>query len=67
MISQMENGKRWFSQETLEAIAVALDCETGDLLRHHPDCPIYRMATRLAAMSRSQQATAERVIGALEK
>lgn len=35
-ISQLENGKQGFTQNTLEALAEALDCKPGDLLQNHP-------------------------------
>jgi transcriptional regulator with XRE-family HTH domain len=35
-ISQLENGKQGYSQPTLEALAVALSCEPGDLLMRNP-------------------------------
>lgn len=35
-ISLLENAKIGFSSESLEAIAAALDCETGDLLSYPP-------------------------------
>ena len=35
-ISQLENGKQGFSDETLASLAGALDCEPGDLLLWNP-------------------------------
>lgn len=35
-LSRIENGKQPYSQDTLEAIATALDLEPGQLLDHNP-------------------------------
>jgi transcriptional regulator with XRE-family HTH domain len=36
-ISQLENGKRGYTQETLEAIADALSVDTASLIMRNPD------------------------------
>lgn len=38
-ISNIESGRSNYTQETLEAIADALDCEPADLLVRHPQDP----------------------------
>lgn len=35
-ISQLETGRTGYTQDMLEALAVALDCEPGDLLSRNP-------------------------------
>lgn len=38
-ISEMERGKKGYSQETLEALADALNCEPADLIMRDPTSP----------------------------
>lgn len=64
-ISQMESGKQWPSQKALEAMADVFGCEPGDLLRHHPRCPIYRLGMRMGDLPEEKQQTITRVLTAL--
>lgn len=47
-ISQLENGSRAYTQETLEKLAAALECKPGDLLLWAPDPNIPAPATQRA-------------------
>lgn len=63
-ISQLENGIINYTQPTLEALAVALNCETGDLLSRDPavDDAIYELQKILRMASRPDQQKALRVL-----
>lgn len=57
-ISQLENGKQGYRQETLEALADALGCGPGDLLIRNPldGAPIWSLWERLTPAQRRQVA-----------
>lgn len=61
-ISQIENGKQGYSQENLEAIAEALQCEVVDLLIRNPADPegIWSLWDRAEPAQRKQ------IIGMIE-
>lgn len=55
-ISQLENGHIPYGQETLEKIALALNCAPSDLLERHPDEsePLWAIIKRLAPADRKR-------------
>lgn len=61
-ISQIENGKQGYSQENLEAIADALQCEVVDLLIRNPADPegIWSL------WDRAQPAQRKQILGMIE-
>lgn len=63
-ISQLENGLINYTQPTLEALAVALNCEPGDLLSRDPalDDALYELQKILRLASGPDQQKALRVL-----
>lgn len=63
-ISQLENGQISYTQPTLEALAVALNCSPGDILSRDPalDDAIYDLRALLQAASNADQKKALRVL-----
>lgn len=63
-ISQLENGLINYTQPTLEALAVALSCEPGDLLSRDPaiDDAVYELQKILRMASGPDQEKALRVL-----
>lgn len=63
-ISQLETGKTGYTQDTLERLAVALDCQPADLLMRDPTDPtgIWSIWDRLKPAQRKQ---AVRVLNAM--
>lgn len=55
-ISQLERGVRQYTQETLELLADALECDTSSLIRQRPtgDEELYRMVEELTKPERQQ-------------
>ena len=64
LISQLETGETNLSQETLAALAVALQCQPGDLY-HDPNAPDFKLWRIINGLSESDKAQALRVIEAL--
>jgi len=64
-LSVLENGKINYTQETLERLADALDCEPGDLLTVDPnagDGEIYSLARNATPAERKELAAIAKVI-----
>ena len=64
-LSVLENGKINYTQETLERLADALDCEPGDLLSRDPrsdDGEIYAIARDASPAERKQLAELAKVV-----
>lgn len=63
-ISQLENGLINYTQPTLEALAVALSCDPGDILVHNPfiEDAIYELNKILRLASTPDRERAMRVI-----
>lgn len=64
-ISQLETMKQGYSQETLEALAVCLDCQPGELLMRDPTLPDANIM--LAAMKPETRRRALAMLKALEE
>lgn len=63
-ISQLETGRTRYTQDMLEALAVALQCEPGDLLSRNP-LKDGEVVDLFAGMSDEQRQAAVRVIKAM--
>lgn len=64
-ISQIESGKQGYTDQTLAAIAHALNCEAADLLARDPTKPEYQLWRIINGLNKDQQAQALRVLKAL--
>lgn len=63
-ISQLETGRTKYTQDMIEALAVALDCEPGDLLSRDPSKE-GEVADLLAALSDENREAALKMLKAL--
>jgi len=65
LISQWETGLTKLTEDKLEALAVALQCEPGDILSRDPNAPDYKLWRIINGLSETDKAQALRVIEAL--
>ena len=66
-VSQIETGDQGYSAETLQALADALGCVAGDLLRFDPTDSAYQLWLRFSRLRPDQAARANRVLEALDQ
>lgn len=66
-ISRIERGKIGYTQQMLEAIAVALSCQPADLImRHPPGSDEYTMWTIFEGLKPKQRKRAARLLQAIQ-
>lgn len=65
LISQLESGETKFTEESLGALAAALQCEPGDLLSRDPNSPEYQLWQIIKGVPDSDKDRALRVIEAM--
>lgn len=65
-LSRIETGKQDYTQETLEAIAEALNCEPADLvMRHPPGSEQHELWSVVQGLAPEQRKTAVRLLKAI--
>lgn len=65
LISQLESGETKFTEESLGALAAALQCEPGDLLSRDPNSPDYELWRIIQGVPADERSRVIRVVEAM--
>ena len=66
-LSRIENGKQPYTQETLEVIAWALDCEPADLIMRDPENDIWTIMDTLKQLPPDERKQVARIVETFKK
>ena len=66
-LSRIENSKQPYSQDILEALAWALNCEPEDLLMRDPESEVWSIMDTLKKLPPNEQAQVRRIVDTFRK